>query len=155
LIIAGESKKGSERYWLDIQKTIEDGPCSGQIIQRIEFVPDEQTELYFKAADITVLPYTEVFQSGVLFLAYSFGLPVIASDVGSFRDDIIPGRTGFLCPSCEASDLSAAIEAYFASDLFKNLDHRRQEIKDFANSRNSWNVVGDMTRSVYENLLKQ
>jgi len=106
LIIAGESKKGSERYWLDIQKTIEDGPCSGQIIQRIEFVPDEQTELYFKAADITVLPYTEVFQSGVLFLAYSFGLPVIASDVGSsatisFREEqvfFVPHAKPQTCP---------------------------------------------------------
>jgi D-inositol-3-phosphate glycosyltransferase len=155
LVVAGESKKGSEQYWLDIKQAIEHDPSVNRVIQEIKFVPDEQTELYFKAADVTVLPYTEVFQSGVLFLAYSFGLPVIASDVGSFSDDIIPGKTGFLSRSCEPSDLASSIETYFASDLFQQLDQRRQEIRDFANSRNSWNVVGDMTRNVYEGLLKK
>jgi len=155
LIIAGESKKGSEKYWLDIKRAIETNPGAERVIQRIEFVPNEETELYFKAADVTVLPYNEVFQSGVLFLAYSFGLPVIASDVGSFRGDIVPGKTGFLSPSCEPADLGDAIETYFASDLFKQLDCRRKEIQDFANGRNSWDAVGEMTCSVYQELLKK
>ena len=154
LMVVGESKKGSEQYWLNIQKAIESDPCYAQVIQRIEFVPDEETELYFKAADVTVLPYTEVFQSGVLFLAYSFGLPVIASDVGSFRDDILSGKTGFLSRSCSGSDLADALETYFASDLYLHLDQRRREIKEFANARNSWSLVGDKTRSIYEKLLK-
>ena len=54
-----------------------------RVIERIEYVPDEETELYFKAADVLVLPYTRVFQSGVIFLGYSFGLPAIAADVGN------------------------------------------------------------------------
>ncbi|MBI3475571.1 MAG: glycosyltransferase family 4 protein [Acidobacteria bacterium] len=155
LIVAGEMKKGSEQYWLDIRRTIENDPAREQVIQKIEFVPDEETELYFKAADVTVLPYTEVFQSGVLFLAYSFGLPVIASDVGSFRDDILPGKTGFLSQSCGAADLGQALETYFSSDLYRDLDRRRQEIRDFANARNSWSVVGGKTRALYEVLLQQ
>jgi glycosyltransferase involved in cell wall biosynthesis len=36
--------------------------------------------LYFKASDVLTLPYTSLSQSGVLLLAYSFGLPVIAAD---------------------------------------------------------------------------
>ena len=51
------------------------------MIQRIEYIPDEETEVYFKAADVLILPYVHVFQSGVLFLGYSFGLPAIAADV--------------------------------------------------------------------------
>ena len=58
---------------------------------RIESVPDAETELYFKAADVLALPYTHVFQSGVLFLGYNFGLPVIASDVASLREDVVEG----------------------------------------------------------------
>jgi D-inositol-3-phosphate glycosyltransferase len=153
LIIAGEMKKGSEQYLRDIQKTIEGDPCRKQVIQKIEFVPDAETEVYFKAADVLVLPYSEIFQSGVLFLAYNFGLPVIAADVGSFRDDIIPGKTGYLCRSCSAEDLANAIEAYFESDLYKTLDRRRPEIRDHAMARNSWSVVADLTRNVYLNLL--
>jgi glycosyltransferase involved in cell wall biosynthesis len=52
-------------------------------------------EVYLKAADVMVLPYNEIFQSGVLFLGYSFGLPVIATDVGSFREEIVEGERGF------------------------------------------------------------
>jgi glycosyltransferase involved in cell wall biosynthesis len=89
----------------------------------------------------------------VLFLAYSFGLPVIAADVGSFVDDIIPGETGYLCRSCDAADMANAIETYFESDLFKDLDRRRQEIRDYASARNSWEVVGDKTCDVYAELL--
>ena len=153
LIIAGESKKGSLEYWDNIKKAIEDHPSRERIIQKIEFVPDAETELYFKAADLSALPYTLVFQSGVLFLSYSFGLPVLASDVGNFRDDIIAGETGLVCEPCNAADLAKSIEKYFASDLFKNLAARRQEIQDYAEGRHSWDVVGNLTRNVYTELL--
>ena len=102
-----------------------------------------------------VLPYTTVFQSGVLFLAYNFGLPVIATNVGSLQDDIVEGETGYTCQSCDAADLARAIESYFESDLFKSLDHRRADIKAFARRRNSWDEVSDKTCDVYAQLLAQ
>jgi glycosyltransferase involved in cell wall biosynthesis len=109
--------------------------------------------MYFKAADVAVLPYTEIFQSGILFLAYSFGLPVIATDVGSFGENIIEGRTGLVCKPCDPDDLAAAIQRYFDSDLFRELELRRKEIQDYALSKHSWEVVGDLTRNVYSGLL--
>lgn len=155
LIIAGEPKKEAIQYWREIQQAIEREQISEQVIQEIRFLTDEETEVYFKAADVVVLPYTQVFQSGVLFLAYNFGLPVIATDVGSLRDDIVEGQTGYTCRPCDATDLARAIEAYFRSDLFKTLDQRRAEIRSFARERNSWEVVSDKTCSVYAQLLGQ
>jgi D-inositol-3-phosphate glycosyltransferase len=154
LIIAGEPKKESLQYLSDIRAAVESGPGGDRVIQRIEFIPDEETELYFKAADVLVLPYTLVYQSGVLFLAYSFGLPVIASDVGAFREDIIEAKTGFVCRPCDADDLSRSIETYFESELFRSLELRRSEIKSFAEARNSWAVVSDRTFAVYDQLSK-
>jgi len=153
LIIAGEFLKESRQYWSEIQKTIEGEGLAERVIQEIRFIPDEETEIYFKAADVLVLPYTGVFQSGVLFLAYSFGLPVIATDVGSFRDDIVEGGTGYVCRSGDAADLAATIERYFDSSLFKDLDQRRAAIRDFARARNSWNAVGEKTCDVYAGLM--
>lgn len=153
LIMVGEPKKESEQYLRDLQEMIARDPSAERVTQRFEFVPDSETEIYFKAADVLVLPYTDVFQSGVLFLAYSFGLPTIASDVGSFRDDIVIGQTGYICRPGDSEDLAQAIETYFSSDLYKNLDRRRQTIRDFANSRNSWNAVSESTCKVYERLL--
>jgi glycosyltransferase involved in cell wall biosynthesis len=153
LIIAGKPRGGSEEYLGMIQQSIRQDASRERVIQRIEYIPDEETELYFKAADVLVLPYTHVFQSGVLFLGYSFGLPVIATGVGSLEEDIIEGRTGFLCKPCDPLDLAKAIERYFDSDLFKSLPTRRQEIRDFAIQQHSWEIVGQMTRNVYATLL--
>src|SRR5207248_4202756 len=125
-----------------------------KVTEKLQFMPDEQTEVYFKASDVSVLPYTLVFQSGVLFLSYSFGLPVIASDVGSFKEDILEGETGFVCRPCDANDLAAAIEKYFESDLFSALDSRRRQIQDCANQSNSWKTVGEKTHQVYAQLLE-
>jgi glycosyltransferase involved in cell wall biosynthesis len=154
LIIAGEPKKGSEKYLDEILQTIRRIDSQGRMICKLQFIPDEETELYLKAADVLVLPYKEIFHSGVLFLAHSFGLPVVAADVGPFREEIVEGRTGFLCNPSDALDLANTIERYFASDLYENLQNRRQEIRDHANQRHSWSVVGEMTQSIYAELLR-
>ena len=153
LIIAGQPKKGSEKYLDEVLRTISYDVSLGRVIQKIQYIPDEETEVYFKSANVLVIPYTQVFQSGVLFLGYSFGLPAIATEVGSFSEDIINGRTGLLCKARDAVDLAKTIETYFESDLFKTLNSRRQEIRDYANVRNSWDVVGRMTLNVYAELL--
>jgi D-inositol-3-phosphate glycosyltransferase len=152
LIVAGEPKKGSEKYLDEIQQTIQKDFKQGQVTVRIQFIPDEDMELYLKGADVLVLPYKEIFQSGVLFLAYSFGLPVVATDVGSFREEIVEGSTGFLCQAGDSAELAKCIEKYFASDIYKNLKFRRQEIKDYADANHSWNAVADLTQNAYAEL---
>jgi len=108
--------------------------------------------LYLKAAVVMVLPYHEIFQSGVLFLGYSFGLPVIATDVGSFKQEIVEGRTGFLCRPGDPADLARAIEAYFCSELYRNLGKTRKEIKEHADVHHSWAAVAKLTCSAYAGL---
>jgi glycosyltransferase involved in cell wall biosynthesis len=152
LIIAGRPK-GYDAYWASMQQMIAGGNLEDKVIQRITFIPDDGVELYFKAADVLVLPYTHIFQSGVLLLGYNFGLPVVATDVGSLREDIIEGKTGFLCRAQDPQDLARAIEAYFASDLFRQLDEHRGKIQAYAKERYSWDAVGAITTRVYRQLL--
>src|SRR6202011_1889399 len=61
LIIAGKPKWNQD-YWNQIEKLMVDNGVRHRVIERIEHVPDEETELYFKAADVLVLSYTQVFQ---------------------------------------------------------------------------------------------
>jgi D-inositol-3-phosphate glycosyltransferase len=152
LIIAGKPK-WNEVYWNGIKRLIDDLNVCDRVIQRIEHVPDEETELYFKAADVLVLPYTQVFQSGVIFLGYSFGLPVIAADVGSLKEEIVEGNTGFVFKAQDSSDLTDKIDKYFNSELFRELESRRSEIKAYANERYSWDKVATVTTAVYSHLL--
>ncbi len=152
LIIAGRPK-GGEDYWKQIQHTITRNGVRDRIIERIEYIPDEETEVYFKAADVLILPYSRVFQSGVLFLGYSFGLPAIASDVGTLKEEIIEGQTGFVFNPQDSSDLASKIDKYFKSELFRNLETRRAEINAYANERYSWSKVAMITGATYSRLL--
>jgi len=154
LIIAGRPK-GCEHYWNEIQDRIRQNCACERVIERIEYIPDEKVELYFKGADVLVLPYTHIYQSGVLFLGYSFGLPVIAADVGSLKEDIIEGKTGFAFKSRDSIDLAKTIHEYFSSNLFRNLPNLRKEIRNFANERNSWSKVGELTKKAYSQLMEQ
>lgn len=155
LIIAGRPEKGCEGYWTPIQEAISEDVQSRRVLLRAEHIPDDETEIYFKAADVLVLPYRDIYQSGILFLGYSFGLPALASDVGSLKEEIDEGKTGFVFRPEDPADLAMAIEKYFASDLFRSLSSRRQGIRDFATERHDWDVVGKMTMSVYEGLLRR
>src|SRR6266576_936588 len=152
LIIVGKPK-GSEGYWNQIHQGIARIGIRDRVTERIEYIPDDETELYFKAADVLILPYRRVFQSGVLFLGYSFGLPAIVSNVGALKEEIIEGQTGFVFKPQNPSDLAKVIKRYFASELFAGLDSRRPRIKEYANERYSWAKIATITTIVYSNLL--
>jgi D-inositol-3-phosphate glycosyltransferase len=152
LIIAGKPK-WNEIYWNQLQEQLTQSGVRDKVIERIEHVPDAETQLYFKAADVLVLPYRRIFQSGVIFLAYSFGLPVIGADVGSLKEEIIEGQTGFVCKAQDSADLARVITKYFDSELYQNLEARRPKIKKYANERYSWDKVAGITTSIYSELL--
>jgi glycosyltransferase involved in cell wall biosynthesis len=152
LIIAGRPK-GFEKYWADVHERIQADVQSGRILLRKEYISDEETEVFFKAADVLALPYRYIYQSGVLFLGYSFGLPVLAADVGSLKEEIVVGETGFVFKPEDPVDLARAIEDYFSSNLFLNLSGRRAEIRDYAMKKNSWTAVGQSTMRVYAKAL--
>jgi glycosyltransferase involved in cell wall biosynthesis len=154
LVVAGKPKPGAREYWDELRTRLEPHVAAGRAILNVRFIPDAETELYFKGTDLFVLPYREIFQSGILFLGYSFGLPAVAADVGALRDDVIEGKTGFLCRPHDPDHLSKTIATYFESPLYADLERRRVEIRDYVTSQHSWDVVADMTRDVYLRLLK-
>jgi glycosyltransferase involved in cell wall biosynthesis len=154
LLIVGKPK-GREDYWRQIERTLAGDEFCNRVISKIEYVADEETELFFKAADVLILPYVHVFQSGVLFLGYSFGLPAIAADVGSLREEVVEGKTGFVFKACDSSDLARAIAEYFESELFRDVESHRAKIKAYANDRYSWSKVAAITTAVYSDLLRR
>ena len=51
--------------------------------------------------------------------------------------------------------MARAIEAYFASDLFRNLKARRQELKSYAHANYSWQAAAELTRKAYSEMLRR
>src|SRR3954466_3533617 len=59
-------------------------PANVRFLER--FVSDAEAAALFRRADIAVLPYREIDQSGVLFSALAFGTPLVVSAVGGFPE---------------------------------------------------------------------
>jgi glycosyltransferase involved in cell wall biosynthesis len=150
-VIVGKVNKGHEEYWESLQEELSPHLAEGTVLCRIEHIPDDEIEVFFKATDVVVLPYVRIFQSGVPFLAYSFGVPVIATDAGSLSDVVIDEVTGYVCPKENASALAAAIRHFFAGELYKSLPVTMDRIRVLARERYSWTRVAELTESVYRN----
>lgn len=73
------------------------------------WISDEDRTTFFSRAGIVVLPYTDATQSGVVPVAYNYGKPVVATDVGALSDCVIDGETGLLVPPKDPQQLAAAI----------------------------------------------
>lgn len=153
LIIAGRPRP--QEYWKRVESKISAGRHAGRMIKRIEFVAEADTEIYFKAADVLALPYVYIFQSGVLFLAYSFGLPVIATDVGSLKEEVIEGKTGFTCEAGNAAALARSIQRYFQSDLYSGLAARRPAIQNFVKEKHSWKQIANIITTAYSQIMRE
>jgi len=153
LLIAGNSK--SREYLKYINEQLENSSFKKQTIAHIRFIQDQDIETYFMAADCIVLPYREIYQSGVLFLAYNFGLPAIATNIGNFENDIIHGKTGFLIEEVEVKSIAKTIELYFKSALYKDLINTRSQIREWSYRQFSWEAIGEETFNLYQNQLNK
>jgi glycosyltransferase involved in cell wall biosynthesis len=80
------------------------------------YIPDEDVEVYFRAADLVVLPYRSATQSGITQTAFAFERPVVVTAVGGLPDVVDDGVTGYVVPPDNAEALAGAIERFFASD---------------------------------------
>lgn len=153
LVIAGSPR--DKEYFRKIKSMIENLNLQKYIKEYYGFIPDDEIEKFFKASDCCVLPYKSIFQSGVHLLSYSFGVPVIASDIGSFKsEDIIERKTGLTFKSGDINDLKQKILDFFSSELF-NSELTRNEITKWANDYYSWDKIGIKTLNIYKSLIDE
>lgn len=91
-----------------------EGKLSGipNVLFRPGHVPDEEMQIYLKSADVMVLPYRKVLTSGSVFLALSFGLPVICPRAGLLSHIVEQGENGFLYDAGEPDGLLRAMQAF-------------------------------------------
>jgi len=77
------------------------------------FVADAEIPAFFRRADLVVLPYREIDQSGVLFTALAFGKPLLLSAVGGFPEVAATGAAELVEPGDPAA-LHAALARLLA-----------------------------------------
>jgi glycosyltransferase involved in cell wall biosynthesis len=77
------------------------------------FVPDDEIQDYFLAADLVVLPYVSATQSGIVQIAYNYEKPVVTTNVGGLPEVVLCEKTGFLVPPGDPGALAAAVIRFF------------------------------------------
>lgn len=150
LIIAGRCLNA--RYLKELEEIIKENNLGPYLKFVNKFIPDEEISYYLNAADVLVLPYRAIYQSGVLFLAYSFGTPVIATNVGSFSEDIIEGKTGLIAEPNNIHSLANKINEFFNSNLFIDKENVQNFIIKNAEEKYSWNKIGALTYNLYKSV---
>lgn len=72
-------------------------------------IPDDQLQVLLLAADLMVLPYHQVLNSGAMVLAATFGLPVVLPDIPAFAGLRDTGFVELFTPG-DPADLTETIE---------------------------------------------
>jgi glycosyltransferase involved in cell wall biosynthesis len=123
------------------------------IAGRVRFVPrfvaDAEAAAYFRRADVVVLPYREIEQSGVLYTALAFGAPLLVSAVGGFPEVAARGAARLFAPG-DAEALRTALVA-----LLDDAPGRRElsaAALALARGEHSWDSVAARTHELYERL---
>jgi D-inositol-3-phosphate glycosyltransferase len=147
LLVAGKPWKDNFSTY---QAIIDKLQISNNCILHIKFISYEDVEHYYCAADIVVLPYSKIYQSGVLMMSLSYGKPVVLSDLESFKEIVTDKKSGLFFKSGNISSLSEVINnALDSTDLLVKI---QLQGLDLMKSKYSWSKIGEQTRDAYRKI---
>lgn len=100
---------------------------------------------------LSVCPYTDATQSGVIMTSYSLCKPVVATNVGGLGEMVEDGKTGILVPPKDVDALAEAI-----IDLLKD-DAKRENMEnnirnDYFTGDKSWKLIAEKYIEFYEKI---
>lgn len=125
-------------------------PGKVRILDR--FVPDTELSALIRRADVLVLPYRTVEQSGVLYTGLAFGKPMVLSAVGGFPEVAAHGAARLVPPGDEA-ELAAALNELVASPEERRL--LADAAGNAASTYYSWDQIGKSHVDLYRRLLER
>jgi glycosyltransferase involved in cell wall biosynthesis len=129
---------------MEIGPLVAGAPANVRFVSR--FVGDDELGAFFRRADVVVLPYREIDQSGVLFTALAFGRPLVLSDVGGFSEV----GAGVLVAPGDPAALRAALDGVLGDPAQR--ERLAGESRAAASGRFSWASAARETRALYETL---
>jgi glycosyltransferase involved in cell wall biosynthesis len=98
------------------------------------------------------MPYREISQSGVLYLALALGVPVVATSVGGLPEVLSDGSSALLVPPESSDALAAALIRILGDrELRVKLGHGGRRVA----REHSWPAVAAATERVFERLVRR
>lgn len=116
------------------------------------YLPIEEVPPLMDRATVVMYPYLSSTQSGALQVAYTFGKPVIATNVGGLPEAVENGKSGFLVPAASPDELARAIMKFIEDpNLTKEMG---AYAKNLSNTRFSWAAIAQKVLSIYKAALE-
>ncbi|MBI5168814.1 MAG: glycosyltransferase [Candidatus Eisenbacteria bacterium] len=143
LVVAGEFYEKPEPYHALVKAAGE-----GAVRMLDRYIPDDEVEALFRAADVTVLPYRSATQSGVTHVAYALGCPVIATNVGGITETVREGETGLTAPPENPQALADVIVRFFEQGMAPAMAPHIAKLQ----AEHSWEALADSTVSLIDEL---
>jgi glycosyltransferase involved in cell wall biosynthesis len=147
LIIAGKAWKSNLDYYIDM---IDNLQIKDMVETDFRYIPDEEVATFYSMANLVVLPYTEIYQSGVLLLSMSYGRTVLCSDLSAFKEIIIDHETGFLFQNKNEQDLANKIIYIIENRTI--LSNIVENANTLIESQYDWINIGKQTLNFYNSL---
>lgn len=150
LIIKGKVYKDDlTRYTLLIKEL----GIENYVEYEFKYIPDEEVAAIYSQANIVVLPYREIYQSGVLLLTMSYGKPVLCSNLAAFKEFIIHGHNGLLFEAGNSEDLADKI--CFAMQHQDLLNEMARQANKLIKEELDWVKIGKQTKEFYQQVLSR
>lgn len=108
-------------------------------------IAESNIERYFKASDIVLLPRENQLNSGVPFLAYSYGKQVVAYGKGSNMQNIVRQPNKFCFHNYEPTEAATVINNLRDDDI-KTIPN----LKDFM----TWEEIAEKTYTTYQSAVR-
>lgn len=149
LTIAGKPWGVDKNYYEDLITSL---GLNSSTTCYFKYIPNDEVEGFFKRADIIVLPYKKIYQSGVLLLAMSYGRVVIASNLSAFSEIIKDNETGYLFEAQNISSLANKINSII--DNNQSIFEIRNNALSLLKKDFDWQDIGRRTKRVYEQTIE-
>ena len=134
---------------MDIDPLRRAAPPNVRFVDR--FVEDSEIPALFRRADLALLPYREIDQSGVCFTAMAFGTPMVLSAVGGFPEIAAAGAAELVEPG-DPDSLRSSVQALLADPAARaRLSARSTEL---TRERFDWDRIGALHMELYGSLLE-
>ena len=117
------------------------------------FVPDREVPVYFRRADLVVLPYRAIEHSGVLFTALAFGSPLVLSAVGGFVEIASEHGAARLVEPGDVASLRSVIVELLADDSARG--QLAEAARAAASGPFSWKRAAELTEALYRTLAER
>lgn len=111
LLVAGEFYSNQEEY----DTIIKQHDLESQLIRAMYFIPNEEVNKFFSAADVVVQPYKTATQSGITQVAFNFSKPMIVTNVGGLPEIVKHNEIGLVAEP-NAKSIADAILHYYSNE---------------------------------------